>query len=47
MFTGVIGATGQIGQRVITEELARDHRVTAFGRKSGRADTAPTLTSSR
>ncbi len=32
MHIGVIGATGTIGSRVVSEALSRDHRVTAFSR---------------
>ncbi|MFJ8437973.1 NAD(P)-dependent oxidoreductase [Kitasatospora griseola] len=32
MHIGVIGATGTIGSRIVTEALGRDHRVTAFSR---------------
>ncbi|MFC3999082.1 NAD(P)-dependent oxidoreductase [Nocardiopsis sediminis] len=32
MHIGVIGATGTIGSRVVTEALGRGHRVTAFSR---------------
>lgn len=45
MFIGVIGATGNIGQRVVTEALARGHHVTAFSRDASRATLAhPNLT---
>ncbi|MEU5954189.1 NAD(P)H-binding protein [Streptomyces sp. NPDC047525] len=32
MHIGVVGATGNIGRRVVAEALARDHKVTAFTR---------------
>lgn len=45
MFIGVIGATGNIGQRVVTEALSRGHHVTAFSRDASRATLAhPNLT---
>ncbi|MFG2503825.1 NAD(P)-dependent oxidoreductase [Streptomyces sp. NPDC048441] len=34
MHIGVIGATGNIGSRVVAEALARDHKVTAFTRNT-------------
>ncbi|MEU0412773.1 NAD(P)H-binding protein [Streptomyces griseorubiginosus] len=37
MHIGVIGATGTIGSRVVTEALERGHRVKAFSRDSARA----------
>ncbi|MCF3124080.1 NAD(P)H-binding protein [Streptomyces arenae] len=37
MHIGVIGATGTIGSRVVTEALERGHRVTAFSRDGARA----------
>lgn len=40
MFIGVIGATGNIGQRVVGEALARGHHVRAFSREAGRATLA-------
>ncbi|MGW4698139.1 NAD(P)-dependent oxidoreductase [Kitasatospora cineracea] len=36
MHIGVIGATGTIGSRVVTEALQRGHRVTAFSRDAAR-----------
>lgn len=36
MHIGVIGATGNIGRRVIAEALERGHQVTAFSRDSSR-----------
>ncbi|MFH8368446.1 NAD(P)-dependent oxidoreductase [Streptomyces sp. NPDC018031] len=36
MHIGVIGATGTIGSRVVTEALGRGHRVTAFSRDAAR-----------
>ncbi|MFD5873544.1 NAD(P)-dependent oxidoreductase [Streptomyces sp. NPDC060322] len=47
MHIGVIGATGTIGSRVVTEALGRGHRVTAFSRDASRAkadDTRENLT---
>jgi putative NADH-flavin reductase len=43
MQIGVIGATGTIGSRVVSEALSRGHRVTAFTRDASRipADTGP------
>ncbi len=38
MHLGVIGATGTIGSRVVTEALARGHHVTAFTRDSTQID---------
>ncbi len=41
MDIGIIGATGNIGQRVVREALGRGHRVTGFRRdpaKLGEAD---------
>src|SRR6476661_5748561 len=32
MFIGIVGATGNIGQRVLTEAVTRGHHVTAFTR---------------
>jgi uncharacterized protein len=44
-FFGVIGATGQIGQRAVTEALSRDHHVRAFTRDTAHANAAhPDLT---
>ncbi|WP_040812217.1 NAD(P)-dependent oxidoreductase [Nocardia concava] len=40
MFIGIIGATGNIGQRLVGEALARGHRVKAFTRDTTRATTA-------
>ncbi|MEI5102577.1 NAD(P)H-binding protein [Streptomyces sp. PmtG] len=37
MHIGVIGATGTIGSRVVTEALDRGHHVTAFSRDAARA----------
>ncbi|MGI5376849.1 NAD(P)-dependent oxidoreductase [Streptomyces sp. CA-251387] len=37
MHIGVIGATGTIGSRVVTEALQRGHRVKAFSRDAARA----------
>ncbi|MFE5867113.1 NAD(P)-dependent oxidoreductase [Streptomyces roseifaciens] len=37
MHIGVIGATGTIGSRVVTEALNRGHHVTAFSRNAERA----------
>ncbi|MEU7576631.1 NAD(P)H-binding protein [Streptomyces sp. NPDC041068] len=37
MHIGVIGATGTIGSRVVTEALERGHRVTAFSRDAARS----------
>ncbi|MFF2045139.1 NAD(P)-dependent oxidoreductase [Kitasatospora sp. NPDC058170] len=37
MHIGVIGATGTIGSRVVTEALGRGHRVTAFSRDASSA----------
>ncbi|MGV9668922.1 NAD(P)-dependent oxidoreductase [Nocardia niigatensis] len=39
MFIGIIGATGNIGQRLVGEALARGHRVKAFTRDTARATT--------
>ncbi|MCF6468430.1 NAD-dependent epimerase/dehydratase family protein [Nonomuraea sp. MG754425] len=36
MHIGIIGATGGIGSRVVTEALQRGHHVTAFTRDAGR-----------
>lgn len=45
MFIGVIGATGNIGQRVVTEALSRGHHVRGFSRNAGQATAAhPNLT---
>jgi uncharacterized protein len=45
MYIGVIGATGQIGQRVVTEALSRDHHVRAFTRYVANANAVhPDLT---
>ncbi|WP_306361274.1 NAD(P)-dependent oxidoreductase [Nocardia sp. CC227C] len=45
MFIGVIGATGNIGQRVVSEALMRGHHVQAFSRDaSHRRSTHPNLT---
>lgn len=45
MHIGVIGATGNIGQRVVSEALDRGHIVTAFTRNAARAgDERPNLT---
>jgi hypothetical protein len=42
MNIGVIGATGNIGSRVVDEALARGHTVRAFGRDvAGRAEDRP------
>ncbi|WP_404962314.1 NAD(P)-dependent oxidoreductase [Streptomyces sp. 147326] len=38
MHIGVIGATGGIGSRVVTEALERGHHVTAFSRDATRID---------
>ncbi|MFD9408730.1 NAD(P)-dependent oxidoreductase [Streptomyces sp. NPDC059989] len=38
MHIGVIGATGAIGSRVVTEALERGHHVTAFSRDATRID---------
>ncbi|MFC8077166.1 NAD(P)-dependent oxidoreductase [Streptomyces sp. NPDC057307] len=38
MHIGVIGATGTIGSRVVTEALGRGHRVTALSRDASRID---------
>ncbi|MGV9269112.1 NAD(P)-dependent oxidoreductase [Kitasatospora sp. NPDC003701] len=38
MHIGVIGATGTIGSRVVTEALGRGHRITAFSRDASRID---------
>ncbi|MFC0601163.1 NAD(P)-dependent oxidoreductase [Streptomyces palmae] len=38
MHIGVIGATGTIGSRVVTEALGRGHRVTAFSRDASAID---------
>ncbi|WP_234434733.1 MULTISPECIES: NAD(P)-dependent oxidoreductase [Streptomyces] len=38
MHIGVIGATGTIGSRVVTEALDRGHRVTAFSRDASAID---------
>ncbi|MFE2246205.1 NAD(P)-dependent oxidoreductase [Streptomyces lavendulae] len=38
MHIGVIGATGGIGSRVVTEALDRGHHVTAFSRDATRVD---------
>ncbi|MGW6706241.1 NAD(P)-dependent oxidoreductase [Streptomyces sp. NPDC054956] len=38
MHIGVIGATGGIGSRVVTEALERGHHVTAFSRDAARID---------
>ncbi|MEV0531830.1 NAD(P)H-binding protein [Kitasatospora sp. NPDC050463] len=38
MHIGVIGATGTIGSRVVTEALGRGHHVTAFSRDAGRIE---------
>ncbi|MGW1774853.1 NAD(P)-dependent oxidoreductase [Streptomyces sp. NPDC002104] len=38
MHIGVIGATGGIGSRVVTEALGRGHHVTAFSRDATRID---------
>ncbi|WP_280378106.1 NAD(P)-dependent oxidoreductase [Nocardia wallacei] len=37
MFIGVIGASGNIGQRVVTEALSRGHHVKAFTRGAARS----------
>ncbi|RDI54406.1 NAD(P)-dependent oxidoreductase [Nocardia mexicana] len=45
MFIGIIGATGNIGQKVVTEALTRGHHVNAFTRDLARATTThPNLT---
>ncbi len=45
MFIGVIGATGTIGSRVVTEALARGHHVRAFTRDASRVtDDRPNVT---
>ncbi|WP_019926157.1 NAD(P)-dependent oxidoreductase [Nocardia sp. BMG111209] len=45
MFIGIIGATGNIGQKVVTEALSRGHQVTAFTRDLARVTaTHPRLT---
>ncbi|CAM5740899.1 NAD-dependent epimerase/dehydratase family protein OS=Streptomyces alboniger OX=132473 GN=CP975_11335 PE=4 SV=1 [Streptomyces alboniger] len=38
MHIGVIGATGTIGSRVVTEALGRSHQVTAFSRDTTRIE---------
>ncbi|MFJ9445913.1 NAD(P)-dependent oxidoreductase [Kitasatospora sp. NPDC101235] len=38
MHIGIIGATGIIGSRVVTEALGRGHRVTAFSRDASAID---------
>ncbi|MGC0334414.1 putative NADH-flavin reductase [Streptomyces sp. SAI-170] len=40
MHIGVIGATGTIGSRVVTEALERGHHVTAFSRDAAQAQRA-------
>ncbi|WP_067676967.1 NAD(P)-dependent oxidoreductase [Nocardia miyunensis] len=40
MFIGVIGATGNIGQRVVAEALSRGHHVRAFTRAAAAVDAA-------
>ncbi|MFD0346254.1 NAD(P)H-binding protein [Kitasatospora aburaviensis] len=40
MHIGVIGATGTIGSRVVTEALDRGHRVTAMSRDASTAGSA-------
>jgi len=40
MHIGVIGATGTIGGRVVTEALGRGHHVKAFSRDASKAKTA-------
>ncbi|MFD0363944.1 NAD(P)-dependent oxidoreductase [Nocardia sp. GCM10030253] len=39
MFIGIVGATGNIGQRVRAEAVARGHHVTAFSRDATRVAT--------
>ncbi len=41
MDIGVLGATGTIGGRVVTEAAGRGHRVTAFTRSAGRIPADP------
>jgi uncharacterized protein len=40
MDIGIIGATGNIGQRVVREALGRDHRVTGFTRDPAKLEGA-------
>ncbi|MFF0451943.1 NAD(P)-dependent oxidoreductase [Nocardia africana] len=40
MFIGIIGATGNIGRRLVAEALGRGHHVRAFTRDIARATTA-------
>lgn len=45
MFIGIVGATGNIGQRVLTEAVTRGHHVTAFTRDAGQiTNTQPNVT---
>lgn len=45
MHIGIIGATGNIGSRVLTEALTRGHQVTAFSRDTSRvAEHRPNVT---
>jgi uncharacterized protein len=38
MYLGVIGATGTIGSRVVSEALSRGHRITAFSRDASQIE---------
>src|SRR5258708_40328638 len=38
MHIGVIGATGTIGSRVVSEALSRGHRITAFSRDASQIE---------
>ncbi|WP_433756631.1 NAD(P)-dependent oxidoreductase [Nocardia sp. CA-135398] len=40
MFIGIVGATGNIGQRVLTEAVTRGHHVTAFTRDASQITTS-------
>src|SRR5579872_3066518 len=45
MQIGVIGATGTIGSRVVSEALSRGHHVTAFSRDASQVqDSRPNIT---
>ena len=45
MFIGIVGATGNIGQRVLNEAVARGHHVTAFTRDASQiTSTQPNVT---
>jgi putative NADH-flavin reductase len=45
MHIGIIGATGNIGRRVVTEAVARGHQVTAFSRDASQvAEDRPNVT---